>query len=369
MTATLPHIPLLDDLVEHSLAVIEDGQAPSGAYVASPTFPTYDYSWFRDGAFIADAMSRYDRVDSTDRFHAWCAGVIADRADQITDLVGRAGTSRHPTHDEHLRTRYTLDGREADGFWENFQLDGYGTWLWALRAHAERHGTVDVPVDEVTLLVSYLTTFWEEPSYDWWEEHLEQVHVSTLASIWAGLDAVADWPVVPANTRRTASAAADAVRRRIDSDGVIDNSLTKWLGSTAVDASLLAALTPFGLYEPDHPVAIRTTERIVAELSPAGVHRYLDDVYYGGGQWILLTAFLAWHLARTGRPRQAWERIAWVVDQARPNGDLPEQVANDLLAPEELEQWEQRWGPSACPLLWSHAMLLSAVHELRQDAP
>ena len=37
---------------------------------------------------------------------------------------------------QYLPTRYTLDGElepEVDD-WPNFQLDGYGTWLWALLA-------------------------------------------------------------------------------------------------------------------------------------------------------------------------------------------------------------------------------------------
>ena len=51
-------------LVDHSLTVIAGNQAASGAYPASPTFPVYRYCWFRDGAFIADAMSRAGRVES-----------------------------------------------------------------------------------------------------------------------------------------------------------------------------------------------------------------------------------------------------------------------------------------------------------------
>ena len=44
----------LQDLARHSVAVIRAGEAPSGAYIASPTFSVYRYSWLRDGAFIAD---------------------------------------------------------------------------------------------------------------------------------------------------------------------------------------------------------------------------------------------------------------------------------------------------------------------------
>ena len=57
---TLPSLDLaaVPRLALHSLAVIRAGQDAGGAYLAAPTFPTYRFSWFRDGAFIADAMSR-----------------------------------------------------------------------------------------------------------------------------------------------------------------------------------------------------------------------------------------------------------------------------------------------------------------------
>ena len=354
-----------DGLVEASLRVIANGQAPSGAFVASSTFATYDYSWFRDGAFIADAMSRHGRHEEAEAFHRWCAGIVADRRDRIADLVARARRGDQPAPEDHLRTRYTLDGREADGFWENFQLDGYGTWLWALHEHHLRtHRPLAVPLDVIDSLVEYLSTFWDEPSYDWWEEHLEHRHVSTMVCIWAGLDAVASWDEVDAGVRERAAVAAGDIRQRVEDEGIVDGSLVKWLGSDAVDASLVACIVPLGFVDVDDPVARRTIERVEAELAPAGVHRYLDDVYYGGGQWILLAAFLAWYHVRADNPERVDELLTWIAGTADGDGHLPEQVAEDLLHPEHLAGWEAKWGPSANPLLWSHAMLLSVDADL-----
>ncbi|WP_157965176.1 glycoside hydrolase family 15 protein [Euzebya rosea] len=367
MRTTTPALRRLveDGLVEASLRVIADGQAPSGAFVASPTFATYDYSWFRDGAFIADAMSRHGRHDEAEAFHRWCAGIVADRRDRIAELVARARQGDKPAPEDHLRTRYTLDGREADGFWENFQLDGYGTWLWALHEHHRRTDRpLAVSLDVIDSLVEYLSTFWDEPSYDWWEEHIEHRHVSTMVCIWAGLDAVSGWDEVPVDVRRRAAAAAGDIRQRVEADGIVDGALVKWLGSDAVDASLVACIVPLGFLDVDDPVARRTIERVEDELAPAGVHRYLDDVYYGGGQWILLAAFLGWYHVRAGRPERVDELLTWIAGTADGDGHLPEQVAEDLLHPDHLAGWEAKWGPSANPLLWSHAMLLSVVADL-----
>nr|MBI2904378.1 glycoside hydrolase [Chloroflexota bacterium] len=46
----------MTDLYRQSIEIILRNQTASGAYLASPNFPTYHYCWFRDGSFIAYAM-------------------------------------------------------------------------------------------------------------------------------------------------------------------------------------------------------------------------------------------------------------------------------------------------------------------------
>jgi isomaltose glucohydrolase len=352
-------------LLERSQAIIREHQAPSGAYLASPTFPPYRYSWFRDGAFIADAMSRVGDRSSALRFHRWCAQVVTDRAGRIRELCRRAAVGDDISSDEHLHTRYTVDGREADEPWWTFQLDGYGTWLWSLEAHAGRHAAdLEEHRSAVELLVDYLVTFWDQPCYDWWEEHADRRHVSTIAAVVAGLEAAQRTGLLDQQRTEAAAVAVAAARARVSQEGVRAGHLTKWLGSDAVDASLAACVTPFGLYPPGSPVATATLAEIDRQLAPAGVHRYLDDVYYGGGQWVLLAGFLGWAHLRSGSTERASTLLAWMVSQADEDGDLPEQVADGLLHPEHERRWIERWGPSASPLLWSHAMLLILAHEL-----
>lgn len=358
-------MPELDALIDHSIRLIASHQASTGAYPASPSFPNYRYSWFRDGAFIAEAMSRAGEVASADAFFDWCAGVIRERRGQVESLIARAQAGIAVPPDQHLHTRYTVDGRESEEPWETFQLDGYGTWLWALDSHARRHGVDPARhVDELRLLVRYLATFWAEPSYDWWEEHVAHRHTSTLAAIRAGLHAAGSWSFLDDEVVLAAREAVAGIDRLVAGDAVIGGSLTKWLGSDAVDASLVACFVPFGLYPPGDPVATATIGRIESELAPAGVYRYLDDEYYGGGQWVLLAGFLGWYHAAAGNSPRATALLEWVVGQADEHGDLPEQVAVDLLHPDREAAWIARWGPSAKPLLWSHAMLLILADSL-----
>lgn len=358
-------------LVESSLTLIEAHQHSSGAYPASPNYPVYQYSWLRDGAFIADAMSRAGRVDSADRFLRWCAAVIDARAGQISDLVARAGRGEEIRADEMLPTRYTLDGGDGDEPWWNFQLDGYGTWLWVLMAHTARHGRqLDAYRPAIASTVDYLNAFGERPCYDWWEEHAEHQHVATLGAVLAGLRAVVHAPdehgepLLDAGRTRAATTSIDALEALIASRGTADGHLTKWLGGTAVDGSLLACLTPFEVVDPHGPLAERTYEQVRDDLLRGGVYRYLGDTFYGGGEWLILTAWLGWHEARTGRPDEALRRLDWIAAQATPAGHLPEQVSGSTQYPEYIAEWTERWGPVATPLLWSHAMFVTLALEV-----
>lgn len=352
-------------LARRSIEIILANQAPSGAYVASPNFPVYRYCWLRDGAFIADAMSRAGDVTSAEAFFGWCARVLTSRRTQVQSLVARRLAGEAIPAADFLHTRYTLDGAEADTDWWNFQLDGYGAWLWALDAHSQRHGrSIDPFVDGAQLSASYIAAFWDHPSYDWWEEHADHRHSSTLAAIYAGLCAAGRWAGISRAVRDASAEAARAIEAAVRSDASRLGHLAKWFDGTAVDASLVAVSTPFDLLPADDPVMKATVERIEAELvHHGGVHRYGSDTYYGGGEWLLLAALLGWHRLRRGDESGAIRQLEWVAAQATPSGELPEQVDGHLLAPEAEQAWLDRWGPIATPLLWSHAMYLTLALE------
>jgi GH15 family glucan-1,4-alpha-glucosidase len=353
-------------LARRSVAVIRANQAPSGAYLASPNFPVYRYSWFRDGAFIADAMSRAGDGASAEAFFRWCAAVVEARAAKIGSLIDRHRAGQAIGPDEFLHARYTVEGEEVSHEWWNFQLDGYGTWLWALAAHARRTKAVNLDTyrTAIALSVRYLVEFWNEPSYDWWEEHVGQRHTSTLAALYAGFVEARQWEQLPADLREQAGRTAEAIRQTVLARGRQDGHLVKWLGGDALDASLVACGVPFGLLKPDDPIMTATIAAIESRLAHGGVHRYLDDTYYGGGEWPLLSALLGWHYATVGRVKDAHAQLDWIVKHATAERDLPEQVPDHLLAPGARQAWIDRWGPVATPLLWSHAMFLTLALEL-----
>lgn len=358
------------DLWTRSIEVIRQNQWPSGAYLASPSFPVYRYSWLRDGSFIAYAMDVAGQEDSSRRFHQWVAGVLARYRRDVDRLLAAGARASADSAEKFLPARFNMDGSEDGTDWPNYQLDGYGTWLWALGEHLARAdgrgGGHDVAawVGAARVAADYVSAMWRQPNYDCWEENGNGIHPSTLACLAGGLRAAgkvfgrSDW-----------GEKAEEIAAYIRANGIADGRLCKSVGWNEVDASLLWAGVPFGVFDAKDPVMVETVRLIEERLAGpggAGVRRYPQDTYYGGGEWILLTAWLGWYHQRSGERGKAEALLAWIEKQADPRGFLPEQVPVNLNMPEYRETWIRRWGPAAVPLLWSHAMYLILREELER---
>lgn len=340
-------------------AAILAAQLPTGAYPASAGFSQYSQCWLRDGSFIAHAADLAGEHDSAARFHDWVGRCVAAQAGTVRELIARRRSGEPITEFEFLPARFTVAGEWQRDGWPNFQLDGYGQWLWSLARHLElTHQTAVTAHLEAAVMtvIDYLEEFWDEPCYDCWEEFRSQLHTATLASISAGMSAIADY--VPGSA---AAAVGTAARELVLTECVANGHFVKHIGNVEVDASLLWLATPFGLVAEADPVMLATVAKIERELAvDGGVSRYRADTYYGGGEWIILSASLAWNRARVGRPDQARTYLDWVERQRLGDGSLPEQVPRLQHHSRFLEHWTRNWGPSASPLVWSHAMTLAA---------
>lgn len=359
LTTALPERWL--PLAHHSRELLRQHQDPGGAWPASPHFAPYRFSWFRDGSFIAEGASATGLVDESDRFHDWCAGVLAREAPAVERVVEMLASGGQPTDADYLPARYRLDGtRQLDDWW-NFQVDGYGTWLWALERHLGRTGAdAERWTRAVAVAVRYLVATGTGTCRDWWEENRDRVHVTTLAGVAAGLRAALRLVELPDDLALDAGTVAERCVALVRDRGTHDGRLAKWLDGSDVDASLLAVAAVYDVLPLDDPLVVATIDDVENRLVDGGVHRYPADTFYGGGQWPVLASLLAWHHARTGAADRARELLDWVVSIADDELLLPEQVP-PLLAPDVLEEWLERWGPSAHPLLWSHGMFLGAA--------
>ncbi len=363
----------MNDLVRKSIEIIRENQTSSGAYLACPNFPTYNYTWFRDGAFTAYAMDLAGEAESARRFHHWAAARVNASAASV-----RAGLEllrKGQPFDEAnlLRTRYPADGRAGSDEWPNFQLDGFGTWLWALEQHLRIHSQRGMPPtwsQAADLVADYLTALWEQPCYDCWEEIPDLIHAYTLAAIYAGLRAHAHL------SGRDHRATLQAIHAHLMKNAASSGHFVKFPGQESVDASLLGLAVPYQVVPVDDERMLATVRQVEATLRQGGgLHRYAADTYYGGGEWLLLTAWLGWYYCELQRVNPGLDASAkaracleWIESQAgEETGWLPEQVPNHLNDPSYYPHWCARWGEIATPLLWSHAKYLILAHHLNAD--
>ncbi len=377
----LEQVGLREKIYRRSQQVILENQQPGGGYIACPNMPDYAFSWFRDGAFIAYALTidgllspiqRPNEMaaqwDSAMHFHDWCARAVNSRADALERSIERAAHGEPLVIADTLHARYTADGAPGPDGWPEFQLDGPAIWLWSLAKYVEVCRLRPLPViweAAVDLTARYLAALWRTPCYDCWEERGDAVHVSTLAAIYAGLGAAQ--ALVP---RLDFAPTRQAIRRLILTQGLTPGGeLAKSLGLDMVDANLLlAALPDFGLLAPDDPLMVRTVARIERDLlaDGHGVHRHVEDTYYGGGAWVLLGLWLAWYDQQIGRDDQARSLTDWAEAHADPEGNLPEQVSDAMLDSSYYAGWVEQRGEIASPLLWTHAKFLLVYHQMNR---
>ena len=353
----------LDDagLGLHSVEVLLGGQSDSGAFIACANFPSYRYAWLRDGAYCARALDVVGHHQAAGRFHRWVERTVLLHRVAAEAVIARLEAGEIPPMEQMLPTRYALDGslerpgEVEDEPWPNYQLDGYGAWLHELAAHHERTGVPDFDVQAVDLIARYLAAAWRTDCYDCWEELGDGQHASTVGAVAAGLAAAGSLL-----GRQDYRDCAAQVRASLLDRFVRGERFRKGQSDDRVDGSLLWLAVPFAVVEPGHPAMVRTAEALRHDLRgrTSGVYRYLGDTYFGGGEWMLLTAWLGWYDAVTGNAAECELSRRWVVDHAGPQLDLAEQTTDGAQDPPMVGPWVRRWGPVASPLLWSHAMYL-----------
>lgn len=347
-------------------SIIKQYQSDNGAFVACPNFATYHYCWLRDGTFIAYSLDVHGEHESALKFYRWVHRAIVGQKGHLRELISKSENREAISPKDFLPARYTLEGGVAEDEWPNFQLDGYGTWLWGLGEHIARTGNKSLVTEfaeSIGLTYEYLSRFWSVPNYDCWEEFGDRVHPVTLACLYGGAEAAGKL-----TGDESWTALASEIRAYILAKAVQKGRFVKSIGFGNVDASLLWLSVPFRVVEPDDPLMISTVKEIEAKLlHDGGVHRYPEDTYYGGGEWLLLSCWLGWYYALTGRTEEAKRQLEWTERQADADGEMTEQVLHHVNKPEMIEEWHNFWGDVAKPLLWSHAMHLVLTKALEQS--
>lgn len=211
------------------------------------------------------------------------------------------------------------------------------------------------------------------PCYDCWEEHLDFIHPYTLGSISAGISSMRPYLK---ELESKIDTTVLGIKEYLDQNAIKEDQIIKMIPikedpsekSLGVDSSLIAMFEPYHLYLGDSAVACKTLNRIEKDIyrNGAGVYRYLGDTYYGGGEWLLLTAWLGWFYAKNDQKEKAKQLKLFIESKADGDLLLAEQVFDQPLHPEMYQHWVDMWGENAKPLLWSHAMYIILDEALKE---
>jgi GH15 family glucan-1,4-alpha-glucosidase len=352
-------------LIRRSVESILRSQSDNGAIIASPDFVEYRFCWLRDASFSAYALDIAGEHDASRRYHAWVNAAVSGISETIDSVIWAH------QHDEALNpldmppARFALDGSTVVDDWPNFQIDGYGTWLWSLGEHLNLTQSKTVPdnwLKSVERVARYLSTFAFSPCWDVWEENGDAQHTSTLACVYGGLMSAGHLLGNESYFDR-ARQVHDHVVERASADGYFVKSSS----NSDVDASTLWLTAPFGVVDANDEYFAKTVALIEDRLMlNGGIRRYPSDVYFGSGAWPVLTGSLGWHYVGVGELEGANRCRDWIEEHINEDGDLGEQFGGDEHDPLHFQEWVARWGSPAKDLAWSHAMyvvLCSAIDE------
>jgi GH15 family glucan-1,4-alpha-glucosidase len=344
-----------EELTSRSVEAILRNQSPNGAIVASPDFSQYHFCWLRDGSFSSYALDVAGEHKAAGRYHEWVRSAVHSIRGVIDEAIAR----HHAGHDvgvlEMPPARFTLEGKVVVDGWPNFQIDGYGTWLWSLGRHLNSAPSTEFTRelrDAVTRVGRYLEAFALNPCYDVWEESGTAIHTSTLASVYGGLVSASE---LLDDIRFLETAAK--VKATIETIGSRLGYFNKSNENDDVDASVLWLDNPFHVVTSNDARFTNSVAMISDRLGlDGGLRRYPTDTYFGSGAWPVLTASLGWHQVSAGNFGEARRCLDWVAEHFDGDGRLGEQFGGRERDHRNFNEWVDRWGPPAADLTWSHAM-------------
>lgn len=206
----------------------------------------------------------------------------------------------------------------------------------------------------------YLKMTWQMPCYDPWEEYGNERAIGTLGSIAGGLIAINEFRKDPELTDWI-----EEIRSLLRSSASFCHFLPKYIGSNDIDGNSLWLFIPYNVFALDDSLTLATVKQIEEQLLYGGVKRYKKDVYYGGGEWIILTCWLSWYYSAIGKYEDAERLLKWCENHTEKDGLFPEQTFEHLNFPDIKEEWETKWWhESPSPLLWAHGMYIIACKAL-----
>jgi alpha,alpha-trehalase len=342
-------------VVRASLFLLQRSTGLNGSIIASPdtrslglSGDSYNYCWWRDGAYVSMAMDDLGLQAHARRFLRFAQHCQSPDGSFLHRHFpdGEIGSTWHPPPFLQVDQTASVIAAAAHHLRADADPDG-GLELWPMVKRA----------------ANFLTDFRDEEtglsaaSFDLWEERFGLHAYSSAATAHALEEAAAIAESLGKEHPQWRQSAREI--RHAVVDRMWDPALGRFVRSLGprderIDASLLLALD-LDLLPASDPRFGQTIETITHRLQHGdggGVARYEGDTYYGPeNPWLVCTLWLALAYLKQGEPGKAQPLIGWVADRATSTGLLAEQVDPTTGEPR-----------SATPLTWSHAAFLAAVH-------
>lgn len=212
---------------------------------------------------------------------------------------------------------------------------------------------------------SYLdrSQIYKHVSYDLWEMN-EGIHLYSLSAIYAAFDAMGKIYAelqksikkfkIPKETEKLEE--YKEIIKKYILENLYDekqNILKRNTKDSNMDISIMGAVTPFRVFEPNDKIIQNTVQKINLTLRTytGGYLRFENDGYIGGkNPWVISTMWMYIYYRLIGAKANSEECLKFVIDTATPLGLLAEQVDN--------EEMKAKW---VIGLGWSHAMFVLAL--------
>jgi MYXO-CTERM domain-containing protein len=326
----------------------------AGAILASLPPGNWTYAWIRDGAYATAAMAtlgmgpearaalEFYLNAEAGRFVDWMELSAYDMPDYQISLVRYYG--------------FGVEETDFNAFGPNLEFDGFGLFLWALRAYEEQTGdealadeywpviserVADVLValvDPITGLIRRDSSIWESH----WNGRERYWAYTTITAARGLCDAAAIAERVGdqarADTyRETAMGLRQAIVDQLtDSGGAIGSTMEEvQSGAGYWDASVVDALA-MGLFDPAGDIASATLggldNNLVTPASEVGWARNDDATDHLGGrdlspwgstydsvEWVITDLRGSMAFRAAGYPERADGMLAWILAQSQAN--------------------------------------------------
>jgi len=341
---------------------------------------SYTHVWGRDGAFIAEALDLAGHRAVTHRYF-----------DFLNSVITGEGYLLHKYNPDGCLSTHWIPWADTRGnLLLPIQEDSTALTVRSLWAHYRRFRDLELISDYYPRLIRAAGTFLAEyrdqttglpaMSWDLWEMR-RGIHTFTVAAVWAGLRAAANFADLfgDAELRDSFRRAADEIKSAM-LIYLVDKERGCFPRSVAVDdeGSLVPDRTPdiatcapllFGMFGPSEPLVESTVrslrEALWCDTSIGGLARFAGDEFFRqegtgddvpGNPWVISTMWMARYRIAMARHQEdlgeALGMLRWAVARALPSGVLAEQLEPDTGVPVNMS-----------PLAWSHAEVVITVHE------